>query len=259
MKTHTSVYWVPKAGNKASENQDAFSWPDTTEGYCDLSEQKFAVADGATEAIFSGPWAALLTGAWHEGSFDFGEEIDEALASLSARWKESVPSTALPWWAEEKIENGAFATLVGLTLSDPLNGTDIPDERCTWNLKAIGDSCMFIVRENRLVFAGPLTRSEEFSSSPYLIGSSQSFNTSLRDHLFERSGTLFSGDEVILATDAIASWFLSKIERGSDPLDLFGFMERMDSENAFAEFIESARATNEMRNDDVTLMLIHVR
>jgi hypothetical protein len=57
------VFHTHKAGNAASEYAGAFSPPERT--VADPEEcVRAAVADGATDAVFSGPWARLLVEAY---------------------------------------------------------------------------------------------------------------------------------------------------------------------------------------------------
>lgn len=251
MKTHTKVFTTAKAGNSETENQDSFAHPVGEDGYCSEQTQRFAVADGATEAIFSGVWASLLTAAWSDGQLSFeNADYTDSLASLGATWLATVPTQSMPWWAEEKLASGAFSTLAGLLITQ--DGTS----PAKWRFSAVGDSCLFLIRANQVIVKCPLSESAQFSSSPYLIGSSKSQHNSIGDHLFFLDGELTAGDELILATDAISCWFMYQLEQGAKPSELLVFREHANSDLAFLEFVEGARAEQHMRNDDVTFMSI---
>ena len=251
METHTRVYTTHKLGNQCAENQDAFCIPSTDEGYCALAEQRFAVCDGATEAMFSGPWARALAEAWVAGALDFGPEVDSKLDQLSQSWALELPDTSSSWWAEEKQQAGAFTTILGLRLTHS-------EGKSRWALSAVGDSCLFLIRQNALVFAGPLTRSEEFESSPYLLATSRSKNRNLLGELHTSEGELLKNDELVLATDALSCWLLKQFEVGKKHSDLLNFEEQEDKQRAFLDFVARARESG-MKNDDVTLMSIMVR
>src|SRR3954471_6828632 len=90
---------LPKRGHTPEEYEDAFA--------ADPAAGRFAVADGASESAFAGEWARLLaepyvaasgpgTG-WLEGARD--------------RWVAALAGRELPWYLEEKFEQGAYATL----------------------------------------------------------------------------------------------------------------------------------------------------
>lgn len=257
MKTHTTIFCLPKAENQPSEYQDAyFQQSDSEDGDCESLEQRFAVADGATESIFSGPWAKLLTDEWGSGGLDLVGDYENTIARLSLRWRTAITSEALPWWAEEKIDKGAFSTFAGLQLCRK------PDGSASWSLTAIGDSCLFLIRGNKLKFSGPLESAEQFNSCPYLIGSSIECNSEFKNHLKVYTGVLRKYDHLILATDAVACWFISKIKGGIKPSDLLEFEDYedyKDQRSAFVDFVKKARSSAVMRNDDVTLVSIIVR
>ena len=67
-------------------------------------------------------------------------------------------------------------------------------------------------------------------------------------------GELLPGDELLLTTDALAAWVLSRASaaEAERPLDLpaFAAFDQQD----FAEWVDDQRARARMRNDDVTLV-----
>src|SRR6476659_6577119 len=97
---------VPKRGNRAEENEDATAAaPDGL---------RFAVSDGATEGWESGPWAARLVAAYGERPPEPATFADWLKAARD--WAPPVVAGPVPWYAEEKQEQGSFATLLGLEL-----------------------------------------------------------------------------------------------------------------------------------------------
>lgn len=247
MQIAVTARWIPKGGNAWSEYEDAF-YPDDLRLQTWQDEFHCAVADGATETSFSGIWAQMLTGAFGRGLFpcdDFGQ-WQEPLLRLRQDWWLGISQRSLPWYAEEKLRAGAFSTLMGLTLRS-----------CEprWQAAAIGDSTLFQVREGNLIRAFPLTRSEEFSSRPYLISSKFESNGDLRDYLLFDSGQWQQGDTFYLMTDALACWALREHERGRAPwADLLEVVT--DEAVHFEQWIGELRATLRLRNDDVTLLRV---
>ena len=115
MRIHIHHHWLPKAGNRSEEYEDAF-WPTRSEVVTG-GELYCAVADGATETSFSGQWARQLVRAFGNG--DLAERDWTAqLAKEQSRWLHTVQRKPLPWYAEEKARSGAFAALLGLTVGD---------------------------------------------------------------------------------------------------------------------------------------------
>jgi hypothetical protein len=222
----------PKHGHSADEYEDAFA--------ADPQAARFAVADGASESSFAGLWARLLV----EG---FVRPVAHWLTAARHSWAARVDGRPLPWYAEAKRDAGAFATLLGLVLTDG-----------HWHSLAVGDSCLFQVRQDRLIEAFPLRGSVEFGNRPRLIGSRPPIATDQEAHAEGRGGWQ-PGDRFLLMTDALAHWFLCRHEAGDRPwLELTRFPTGPAASAAFAEWVGDRRRRDGLRNDDVTLVLIDV-
>src|SRR4051794_13383386 len=100
------IFTVLKAGNDDRENEDAAA---VVVGDRGLTA---AVADGATDAIFSREWALALSGAAAESPVgDFAAIVQAA----TERWKDSIPpAETLPWFAQARLPEGSAATLLRL-------------------------------------------------------------------------------------------------------------------------------------------------
>jgi protein phosphatase 2C-like protein len=225
---------APKRGNSPQEYEDAF-WPSRA------AERRgrivrCAVADGATEASFSGRWAEMLTRAYARGELA-DEQLTETLGRLQSLWSKEISGKSLPWYAEEKVRQGAFSSLLGLTLGED-----------GWSALAIGDSCLFQVRDDELVTAFPLMHSSQFGSTPLLLSSNPHRNTRLADHLACAGGGALIGDRFLLMTDAVACWFLASAESGERP------WRTVPSSRSFAPWLERLRTDRAIRNDDTTIV-----
>jgi protein phosphatase 2C-like protein len=221
------AFSLPRRGHAADEYEDAFA--------ADPAAGRFAVADGASESSFAGQWARLLV----EG---FVCPSPGWLGAARQTWAARVDGQSLPWYAEAKRDDGAFATFLGLVLGAG-----------RWHALAVGDTCLFQVRGNRLVTAFPLGREADFDNRPRLIGSRTSTDAEVHA---ERKGDWQAGDRFLLMTDALAQWFLRRHEAGGRPWEeLSGFPEGDGAISAFAEWVEERRRDG-LRNDDVTLVLI---
>jgi hypothetical protein len=245
MRIHSEAFWLPKAGNTEEEYEDAF-W--TSEPDNSNSESfRCAIADGATEASFSASWARLLVRAYCEGKFDQGL-FDGTLTDLQTEWVQSVGSQPLPWYAEQKLLSGAFSSLLGVTLqevaSEAVNGRSV-----SWTATAVGDSCLFHVRDDQLIERFPLTHSGDFNSRPVLISSRQEFNHHLANNTSECQGTLEIADSLYLMTDALACWFLSAFEQGDKPWKIKHWVQ-------IEKWLNGLRRKRRIRNDDVTIVRI---
>src|SRR5436190_1734023 len=98
------AFQIAKAGNAASECEDAFA--------ADAAAGRFAVADGASESAFAGEWARLLTASFVERRGPWSSWLPET----RERWRQQLEGRPLPWFLEEKFEEGASATLLGVAL-----------------------------------------------------------------------------------------------------------------------------------------------
>lgn len=219
------------------EYEDA-AWPPRS-GCVATPLFRAAVADGATETSFAALWARLLVRAYCKGRL---RSSQRGIQSLRPLWLRSVADRPLPWYAEEKVRQGAFSTLLGLTLSE--HG---------WEASAAGDSCLFHVRGEACLTAFPLRQSNEFSNRPVLLSS--------RPHgsgtdTIQGEGTWEGGDNFFLLTDALAAWALGQAEGGRPPWETLGRL--VQCPEGFAAFVAEERCADRMRNDDVTLLLLRV-
>ncbi|HEY9792057.1 MAG TPA: protein phosphatase 2C domain-containing protein [Candidatus Obscuribacterales bacterium] len=244
MKVVCNTLWLPKKGNSDEEYEDAAAPIESVTG--EMQSFRCAVADGATETSFSRLWARLLVDGFVEGT-DRNE--------LKARWQDQVSGKQLAWYAEEKMQSGAFAALVCLTLKagDGKNGG-------TWEVEALGDSCLILIRQSEFIEKFPLTRSDEFNSSPVLLSSNA--NDPVADEtMLKRSGNWQPGDVFYLLTDAIARWTYRRQEEYGDAAF---YLQSMKKQKDIVEFAKVQRELIDsesrplMRNDDVTLMRVVV-
>ncbi len=246
MPLSARVRWLPKAGNRADEYEDA-CWP--TRSYpIDEPIARLAVADGATESAFAGRWARQLARAWGEGALN-PDDLTGSLAGEQTAWQAAVDAQPLPWYAEEKARSGAFAALLGVIV-DLGSG-----EQAGWTALAVGDCSLFHVRGDRLADSFPATDATFFTSRPLLISSRPERNRSIAANLYRAAGDLEAGDRLYLATDAVGQWFMQSAADGERPWEaLDGVMMR--SRRRFAAWVNGLRACGALRNDDVTVLRI---
>ena len=150
------VLCLPKRGNTEDEYEDAWA--------VDPARGRFAVADGASETSFAGRWAQLLTEAFLAA--DDPRAVVEWLAAPRRLWAAEVMGLELPWYAEMKREQGAFATFLGVQVRLPA-----PKRPGKWRAVAVGDSCVIRVRKSGQIGSFPIGKSADFGNQPRLIGS----------------------------------------------------------------------------------------
>lgn len=255
MRIRIEALTLQKEGNAPSENEDAFA-PEEA-GAWEGTTLHAAVADGATESLFSGLWARLLAGAYARGEVADAQGLLSVLPGLQRRWHQHVGGKSLPWYAEEKLRDGAFATLLGVRLQEARTEDGLG--LGTWAALAVGDSCVFQLREGRLSRSFPLEQSAAFGSTPFLLSTHAHQNARVEPQVRTASGDLRDGDTLLLMTDALACWFLAEHERGRAPWTALPGASDAEARRAALEaLIARLRGEKSIRNDDVTLLQLSV-
>jgi hypothetical protein len=261
MEPQIQAYWVPKLGNSTDEYEDAFAYS-TTNG-------AFAIADGATESSFADRWARDLVDSYVTKSPEVTgpkTPFPNWLAPLQQRWRSGIDWEKLPWFAEEKAKNGAYSTMLGLSVFDPEQNRKAsiferaasffrkhdPVQIWKWKAVAVGDSCFFQIRDQQLISSFPLTKASEFNSRPHLLCSIAGNNNGVWNEVRFQQGDLKIDDLFVFATDAVAKWFLDQHEAGGKPWEiLMGIRSQME----FQDIVTRLRLEKALRNDDSTVVL----
>lgn len=224
----------PKAGGAASENEDRWD--------CGVSDNGrtlvVAVSDGASDGYFAERWAALLTRAFCEHPLQ--ADFISAVPDLRLQWRADANAELLPWYAQARLQRGAAATLLGLRIASDL----------CWKAAALGDTNLFHLRGEELLTAFPLSRADDFAGFPVLLKTSDDIPP-----LHSASGVGEPGDDLFIATDALASWCVAEAEReGGAP---WAWLRSLSDPARFDNFVQEQRGLRRLQNDDTTL--IHVR
>jgi len=237
------TFSVPKQGYQPEEYEDAWAYTATW----------LALADGASDAFESRLWAQALVQAFiHQPPELRRAALLDWLAAPIQVWKEGIHWQQLPWYAEEKARRGAFATLLGVTFAwSTTGGTGETDTTAPWAAIAVGDVCLFQIRAQEAIVHFPVHRAADFGTTPPLLSSRLDYNRRSLEALRTCTGESWPGDLFVLATDALAAWFLYQVEAGERPwqclIDL--------TEDTFATLVASLQHEGVIRNDDVTLVL----
>lgn len=274
-----TVLSEPKAGSSKEEYEDAWSVSGerprahgSSAGRCTV-----AVADGASESMLAGAWAGGLTRA--VGGLA-GRDLDaavfaERICAAASRWPAYVNryvhrrariGRPIAWYEESKLEQGAYATLLGISFNrnaepaavsapEPTHESGFSDAGAgTWSAAALGDACGFHVRGARLVETFPLHSSADFDTSPHLAGTRAPDRELLEARTIVRQGTWLAGDVFYLATDAAAQWMLAEVETDRQPWQQIDEICDADVPGSASDWLDKLRAERSIRNDDVTIV-----
>ncbi|MEI6702270.1 MAG: hypothetical protein WCL71_01880 [Deltaproteobacteria bacterium] len=269
MAIHISIYSLPKQGHSPIENQDA-SWPQlpkkqSFKNWPPIKNKKLpkfiAIADGASEGLFSGIWARIIASraklAFQDNNL---ERILNGSLTAWARFmrrktsqkaNKGTPITRLPTWMEEPaLEQGGFATLAAMQMT----------RDGKWSAIALGDSCVFQVRSDRLVFRFPISNTDDFNKRPHLLGSVLGIDKEAAKRIaITKKKKWKDGDRFYLMSDAMACWFLKQESLGEKPWTELNRLGTDAPDANFGDMVARWRENGEMRNDDVTLIRVDVK
>ena len=233
---------LTKLGQEATECEDFVA--------VDTQACRFAVADGATEAFDARNWAERLAQHWVQRDSTLTlDEFRQWVAAEGRELHDSWSGLNLSWYSEEKARAGSFAAFVGVEL-------DLNSELPSWKAIALGDACLLHCRGGALIKGLPLSRSESFNTAPILVGSNSALHETCMPSVVIDSGTCESGDVLWLMSDAVASWYLERLENGDGCMQNL-FDTKCDEE--LNRFFDDERMAGRIRNDDLAIIRIEIR
>jgi len=251
--------WLPKEGNTLLEYEDAL-YPKIT-GSFENENVTVAVSDGASESLLSGKWAEFLVRLSCKKSSCL-ENLDVFINRSCRGWRlwlksyiktRERNSKPIQWYEEPGLNAGAFASLLCLNLHDE------NEDGTNWDAIALGDSCLFQVRDSELITSFPIASSSQFDNRPYLLSSNPINNTHVLKHAKRLTGQWKKNDSFFLMTDALAAWFIKQVEDGETP-----WISILDSATAkyvqpLRELVKYLRERGTIRNDDVSVIRLDLR
>ncbi|GAA4635877.1 protein phosphatase 2C domain-containing protein [Actinoallomurus vinaceus] len=260
MRTSVATFSTHKDGGAAADYEDAAasnpSVPDDDE--VPGEQITVAVADGASESLLAGRWARLLVEEFSQAEPLTDGSAFAAIAIRAAKRWRGVYTTyvderlaggrPIRWYEEPGLARGAYATLLVAHFT----------ESGGWNAAALGDSCLFQVRDNHLHAAFPLQSDADFSIRPDLLGSRDPDAELIAERATLISGVWEQGDQFFLCTDALAAWFLAAHASGEAPWAVLGDLGTDAGPGNFDSWVTGLRINGRMRNDDVTLVRVHM-
>ncbi|MFD4242253.1 hypothetical protein ACFWP3_11760 [Streptomyces sp. NPDC058525] len=263
---------APKYGSTETECEDAVTvLPGCSHDHMLREPLTVGVSDGATESALAKDWARLLSRTAAEQAMERpdllagGAAFEEFAASAVAQWDpwlaeythaRVAEGRPLKWYEHTKLAEGAYATLLTARVDpDPGPETGASEQAWRWQAAALGDSCLFHLRDDRLVRAFPVVTAEEFGTVPDLFGSRNHDAALLGRRTRFTEGRCLAGDRLFLMTDALAAWFLSSHDQDSAVDQLLEFSGPEDL-GGFTRWLDGLRERQQLRNDDVAVVRI---
>jgi hypothetical protein len=208
-----------------------------------------AVADGATEAFGSRWWARLLARSWVRAPATEPAAFLEMIGRLAARAQRRWARRPLPWYAEEKRQQGSYAAFAGVRFEQDAAGL-------RWQAVALGDCCLLQLRGGALVGSQPLSEPEQFGFRPTLLPTRPEALAGCASAVGSFSGTAEPGDCFLLLSDAAACWLLQALREAEASAAQFLELLQQGSAEPLAALIAELRRSGRMRNDDVAAIAI---
>lgn len=237
----------PKFGNLSHENEDAYASQGVAGERAGRSVSvRYVLSDGASESSFAREWATLLVETIAQ---EVKEPLDIAgcVARAGQQLAAGVDIENLPWYAEEKVRRGAFATLLVASVDCATSVLEAT---------SVGDTSVFVVRDDALVLRFPFLSAAEFNNRPPLVSSNAAHAAKLIELTKTVTFPLLKGDVLFLCTDALAQWFLTSVENGHRPWR--DWNRRIRNSSRFLRWLNRERTRKLVNNDDSTLVVISV-
>lgn len=217
-----------------------------------------AVADGASSDVFAKQWARRLTEGVSSSWFDMSDRgIIDAVDALRADFNPLANGSPVDFMVENKwLERGSNSTLVAVRIRPIVGSPGAPLACGTLRVEAIavGDSVVgSFSRDSASTF--PILAVDEFSNYPNLIGSEVGAHFDLSRSVFD----LAPGGVLILASDAIAKWFVGRVDDPSIVIDLVSLLKSMPTAGVDLRQVIAKDVTNfgpPELDDDLTLLVI---
>jgi len=257
METRSVLYSMEKDGSGETEWEDGAGFDDGAP--VAGQNPRFVVVDGASEAFDSLRWVEqLVTSFLDRGLPSAAPEaptLDQQgmrrwFELMQKRWLDETPAFASIIEERKFAREGSMATLLGCEL------TGLGGPAPGWKAVALGDTVLFHVRDGRCVQHFPALRAQDFGSTPSGVRTVPSALEQMVQVVTFASGELRVGDLLFLATDALAHWMVQRNEQ--DPHQLWTALSVLDHDDLFVQLVSQARAAQEMKNDDVTLLRVQV-
>jgi hypothetical protein len=121
---------------------------------------------------------------------------------------------------------------------------------------ALGDACLFQIRDDTLITAFPIDDPAAFDTRPGLAPSRPVDPARIGAHVVALRTEWREGDRLLMASDALAQWFLAQTRVGGRPWRTLADLDTDADIGGFAALVNGCRANGSLKNDDTTLLRI---
>ena len=181
---------APKRGEEPGTCEDRFGWATLAGGRIAC-----AVADGATEATFSGMWAEALVQSFADNPPELGYSWDETMNRWLGMLRKG-GTRKCPGTGSSGMDGKNQARLTGYRAGHGAGARTLPCSRtAAWRALTVGDCCAFITgQEYTLLMALPTADPEAFGNHPYLVSPNPERNLGIARQATLHSGRLYPGE-----------------------------------------------------------------
>lgn len=237
------TFAVPAEGKNVAEMEDKIALNDNV--------SRFAVADGVSASLFPNIWAEIISDAFVNTNCspeDFKKVMSEGLyKDLCNKWELKANEIennaqgviARRYARARRWSAGAASTLVGISID---NGY--------LHYFVIGDSCLFCIGNDNMSVFSNVDEKEAFTNNPAFIST---YDFMSGEPL---AGALpISPGWIVLMTDRIAEWFWHWQD---NDVNTISNLWKIDNQEEFISFIKKERDADNLKNDDVAILIIKV-
>lgn len=242
MKVNIKGFIVPKTSEKYSDCRDNYA--------VDITNHKFAIADGVSKSFFPGIWSELLVNSFA----DAGKEVEmkQLVKDCQTEWfkkvKEIVQQPNQKYYVTNKFikKEPGLSTFVGLEFFER-------DKQLVWKAIAIGDSFLFFLPKGYEKFDDDLislSSKEDFEFDNFpdyycSIGDKHKGKPKIIEKVL-KEGTFY------LMTDALAEWFIN------DKEEAVKYISNWQTQDNYKSDITELRKLERLGNDDTAILVIDI-
>jgi hypothetical protein len=239
-----NAFWAPKDEQAPEDWEDGCAF--------DRGNARFAVADGASAAYRAREWARHLVSSYvlAPPAPDGDEQAALRWFAQSAQdWQGTAQRAPVAWYHQDAERRGSFAAFLGARFLPA-------GPALRWHSIAVGDCCLFQVRDGEVATAFPVSDPADFGQSPVLVPTAEHSLDRLRGKVQTRSGEALPGDLFLLCSDALAKFVLEHASRDGT---LWRALTSVPDNEEFGQLVRYLRSENAIDVDDVTLLRLVLR